>query len=234
MQILKGCFVLVSSDQFSNISHCAYNFSCLLAILRLLAQWNIWKVQYWINWLWNNEFIKRTCLHNKIASHGLNVFAVFCIFLFPSFVFLFVCLFLFIWVFFFIFFYRFCLSFHCVESVQIRSFFGPYFPVFALNTEKYRPEKNSVFAHFSHIVLISWGSLIVKIGRTLSLIFLLIFSLTLLNRCLSSRNQTHNDNHFILGSTYSCLFSCLDFLHNGLLQESWQFAKKQWKRETIF
>ena len=30
---------------------------------------------------------------------------------------------------------------HCVKSVQIRSFFGPYFPVFSPNTVKYVPEK---------------------------------------------------------------------------------------------
>ena len=28
-------------------------------------------------------------------------------------------------------------SFHCVKSVQIRSFSGPHFPVFGLNTESY-------------------------------------------------------------------------------------------------
>ena len=51
---------------------------------------------------------------------------------------------------------------HCVKRVQIRSFFGPYFPVFGLNTEIYsvniraqseyrkiRIRKNSVFEHFS-------------------------------------------------------------------------------------
>ena len=26
---------------------------------------------------------------------------------------------------------------HCVKSVNIRSFFGPHFPIFGLNTEKY-------------------------------------------------------------------------------------------------
>ena len=31
--------------------------------------------------------------------------------------------------------------FYCVKSVQIRSFFCPYFPVFRLNTGKYGPEK---------------------------------------------------------------------------------------------
>ena len=30
---------------------------------------------------------------------------------------------------------------HCVESVQIRSFSGPYFPVFIPNTGKHGPEK---------------------------------------------------------------------------------------------
>ena len=30
---------------------------------------------------------------------------------------------------------------HCVKSVQIRSFSGPYFPVFGMNTGKYGPEK---------------------------------------------------------------------------------------------
>ena len=28
-------------------------------------------------------------------------------------------------------------STHCVKRVQIRRFFGPYFPAFGLNTEKY-------------------------------------------------------------------------------------------------
>ena len=31
--------------------------------------------------------------------------------------------------------------YHCVKSVQIRSFSGPYFPVFSSNTGKYGPEK---------------------------------------------------------------------------------------------
>ena len=52
---------------------------------------------------------------------------------------------------------------HCVKSVQIRSFSGPYFPVFGLNAEIYevnlriqskygkmQTRKNSVFGHFSH------------------------------------------------------------------------------------
>ena len=30
---------------------------------------------------------------------------------------------------------------HCVESVRIRSFFGPYFPAFSPNVGKYGPEK---------------------------------------------------------------------------------------------
>ena len=30
---------------------------------------------------------------------------------------------------------------YCIKSVQIRSFFGPYFPVFGLNTRKYGLEK---------------------------------------------------------------------------------------------
>ena len=36
---------------------------------------------------------------------------------------------------------------HCAEGVQIRSFSGPYFPLFSPNTGKYGPE-NSVFRHF--------------------------------------------------------------------------------------
>ena len=52
---------------------------------------------------------------------------------------------------------------HCMESAQILSFSGPYFPVFGLNTEIYgvnlpiqseyrkvRTKKNSVFRHFSY------------------------------------------------------------------------------------
>ena len=46
---------------------------------------------------------------------------------------------------------------HCVKSVQMRSFSGPYFPAFGLNTEKYfhillisKQLKNKVnFLHFS-------------------------------------------------------------------------------------
>ena len=52
------------------------------------------------------------------------------------------------------------LSIHCVKSVQLRSFSGPYFPVFGLNTETSKSpysvriqentdQKNSVFRHFS-------------------------------------------------------------------------------------
>ena len=45
------------------------------------------------------------------------------------------------------------------------------------------------------------GSFIVKIGRSLLLMLLLIFFW-----CLSFRYQLHTDNHFILGSIYSCFF----------------------------
>ena len=52
-------------------------------------------------------------------------------------------------------------NFHWVKSVQIRSFSGPYFPVFGPNTEdgiqseygKMQARKNSIFRHFSHSVL---------------------------------------------------------------------------------
>ena len=53
-------------------------------------------------------------------------------------------------------------SLNCVKSVQIRSFFSPYFPVFELKTERYsvslriqsecgkiRTRKNSIFGNFS-------------------------------------------------------------------------------------
>ena len=56
-------------------------------------------------------------------------------------------------------------SCHYVKSAQIRSFFGPYFPLFELNTEIYfanlciqsenkkiRTRKNSVFGHFLQCV----------------------------------------------------------------------------------
>ena len=52
---------------------------------------------------------------------------------------------------------------HCLKSVQIRSFSGPYFPAFGPNTKRYgvspriqseygkiRTRKNSVFGQFSH------------------------------------------------------------------------------------
>ena len=51
---------------------------------------------------------------------------------------------------------------HCVKSVQVRSYSGPYFPIFGLDTEifavnvfiqseygKIQTRKNSVFGHFS-------------------------------------------------------------------------------------
>ena len=47
---------------------------------------------------------------------------------------------------------------HCVKVVQIRSFSGPYFPAFGLNTEIYgvnRDQKNSVFGHFSRSGIVS-------------------------------------------------------------------------------
>ena len=34
---------------------------------------------------------------------------------------------------------------HCVKSMRIRSFFGPYFPAFGLNTD----QKNFEYGHFS-------------------------------------------------------------------------------------
>ena len=37
---------------------------------------------------------------------------------------------------------------HCVKSVQIRRFSGPYFPVFSPNTGKYRPEKTTYLDTF--------------------------------------------------------------------------------------
>ena len=36
----------------------------------------------------------------------------------------------------------------CDKSVQIRSFCGPYFPVFSSNTGKYGPEKTSYLDTF--------------------------------------------------------------------------------------
>ena len=49
--------------------------------------------------------------------------------------------------------------FYCVKSVRIRSFAGPYFPVFGLNTERYSvrmrentDQKNSEYGHFSQIL----------------------------------------------------------------------------------
>ena len=58
-----------------------------------------------------------------------------------------------------------------MESVSIRSFFGLYFPPFALNTErygvfrvnagKYRPEKLRIRTLFMHCILIS--AIIVRI-----------------------------------------------------------------------
>ena len=45
------------------------------------------------------------------------------------------------------------LPLHCVKSVQIRSFSGPYFPLFVLNTGKNGPEKTPNLDTF-HTVLV--------------------------------------------------------------------------------
>ena len=47
-----------------------------------------------------------------------------------------------------------CCFYHCLKSIQIRRFSGPYFPIFGLNTEIYecgkiRTRKISVFGKFS-------------------------------------------------------------------------------------
>ena len=51
------------------------------------------------------------------------------------------------------------MTLHCVKSVQIRSFSGPYFPisVFSPNTGKYGPEKTPYLDTF-HAVLCSMSS----------------------------------------------------------------------------
>ena len=38
---------------------------------------------------------------------------------------------------------------HCVKSVRIRSFSGPYFPTLELNTQRYSDQKSSGYGHFS-------------------------------------------------------------------------------------
>ena len=42
---------------------------------------------------------------------------------------------------------------HCVKSVKIRSFSGPYFPVFSLNTGKYGPEKTPYLDTFHAVTI---------------------------------------------------------------------------------
>ena len=49
---------------------------------------------------------------------------------------------------------------HYVKSVSIRSFSGPYFPVFGLNTGKYGPEKTPYLDTFHAVPMIYfWFSL---------------------------------------------------------------------------
>ena len=43
---------------------------------------------------------------------------------------------------------------HCVKSVQIRNFFGPYFPIFRLNAGKYGPEKTPYLDTFHAVVVL--------------------------------------------------------------------------------
>ena len=62
--------------------------------------------------------------------------------------------------------YLYLSSSHCVKSVHIRSFSGPYFPAFGLNTD----QKNSEYGHFSHIVFY----LVYKHLKVVSVTFLLV------------------------------------------------------------
>ena len=39
-------------------------------------------------------------------------------------------------------------QFHCMKSIRIRSYSGPHFPVFGLNTGKYGPEKTPYLRTF--------------------------------------------------------------------------------------
>ena len=42
---------------------------------------------------------------------------------------------------------------HCVKSVQIRIFSGPYFPAFGLNRGKYGPEKTPYLDTFHAVIM---------------------------------------------------------------------------------
>ena len=44
-----------------------------------------------------------------------------------------------------------CPAGHCLKSVQIRSFFGPYFHVFSPNIGKYSPEKTPYLDTFDAV-----------------------------------------------------------------------------------
>ena len=43
---------------------------------------------------------------------------------------------------------------HCMKSVQIQSFSGPYFPAFVLNAGKYGPEKTPYLETFQAVHVI--------------------------------------------------------------------------------
>ena len=61
---------------------------------------------------------------------------------------------------------------HCVKSVRIRSFSGPYFPAFGLHTD----QKNSEYRHFSHSEhAYSIVSQLKYLKKSYSLLFFVIF-----------------------------------------------------------
>ena len=64
-----------------------------------------------------------------------------------------------------------------MKSVQIRSFYGPYFPVFSPNMGKHGPE-NSVFGHFSRSAFVSNNTKLDILSKTF--IFLKTFNLEFL------------------------------------------------------
>ena len=56
-----------------------------------------------------------------------------------------------------------------MKSVQIRSFSGPYFPVFGMNTEKYEPEKTPYLGFSESISVFSPNTEIYGPDKTPSL-----------------------------------------------------------------
>ena len=117
-------------------------------------------------------------------------------------------------------FIKFPCSQHYVKSIQIRSFSGPYFPVFSPNTGKYGPEKLSIWTLLTQWKLILY--VIEKKEERFRLYLLLYFSLFV---TIALKSNVVN----------FCISALLVFFKNlAVIQLSWSHFWHQFSMKVLF